>query len=76
MTFENVGVWDRFLRVCAGIALEYAAFVTWPTTVMSQTGVVSFVFLTLGTIALVTGLMGWCALYAVLGISTNKSVGA
>ena len=76
MTFENVGVWDRLLRVCAGIALEYAAFVTWPTTVMSQTGVVSFVFLILGTIALVTGLMGWCALYAVLGISTNKRIGA
>jgi hypothetical protein len=76
MTFENVGVRDRVIRVCAGIGLEYAAFVTWPTTVMSQTGAVSFVFLIVGTIALVTGLMGWCALYAALGISTNKTIDA
>lgn len=74
MTFENEGAWDRAIRICAGIALEYAAWVTWPTTVLTQTGTVSLLFLLIGAIVLVTGLMGWCPVYALFNLSTNKRV--
>ncbi|MGE5834322.1 MAG: DUF2892 domain-containing protein [Acidobacteriota bacterium] len=39
-------------------------------------GVVSFVSLVIGIVAFVTGVIGWCALYQVLGTSTNRQVNA
>jgi hypothetical protein len=69
MTFTNEGTWDRIIRILAAVALGYAAWVTWP-------GAASAVMLVIGAIALVTGLVGWCALYAFLGISTRKQAGA
>ena len=76
MTFINLGVWDRVTRIVAGIALEYAAWMTWPTSIMSHGATVSFVFLVIGAIVLVTGLVGWCPAYALFDVSTNKSIGA
>lgn len=67
MTFTNVGIWDRIIRILAAFALGYAAWVTWP-------GTTSIVSLVIGTIALVTGLVGWCPVYAVFGISSKKKV--
>jgi hypothetical protein len=55
MTFMNEGVWDRVIRILAGIALGYAACMTWPASIMSGTGTVSLVFLGIGAIAFVTG---------------------
>jgi len=69
MTFVNEGTWDRAIRILAAIALGYVAWITWPAT----TSVVSLV---IGTIALVTGLVGWCPAYAVFGISSKKRVRA
>ena len=72
----NEGTWDRVIRVAVGVALGYVAWSTWPTeaSLLSRTGVVSFVSLVIGTIAFVTGVVGWCALYRIFGISTNKRV--
>ena len=72
----NEGTWDRVIRVVVGLALGYVAWSTWPTeaSLLSRTGVVSFVSLVVGPIAFVTGAVGWCALYRILGISTNKRV--
>ncbi len=74
----NEGLWDRVLRIVAGIALEYAAWITWPGTadLMSRSGAVSLVFLVIGAVALVTGLTGWCLAYALFDFSTKKRVGA
>ena len=58
MTFMNEGTWDRLIRILAGIALGYAAWMTWPASLMSRPGAVSIVFLVIGAIALVTGLVG------------------
>ena len=69
MTFVNEGVWDRVIRLLIGIALGYAAWVTWP-------GTAAMVYLVIGAIAFVTGLVGWCAAYALFGFSTRKKVGA
>lgn len=78
MTFMNEGVWDRVIRILAGLALGYAAWVTWPeaASIMSRTGIVSLVFLVIGAIAFVTGLVGWCPAYALFDVSTKKRVGA
>lgn len=58
----NEGTWDRVIRVVVGFALGYVAWSTWPTeaSLLSRTGVVSFISLVIGTIALVTGVVGWC----------------
>jgi hypothetical protein len=68
MTF-NEGGWDRVIRILAGIALAYATWLTWPATA-------SVVFGVIGAIAFVTGLVGWCPGYALVGLSTKKRVGA
>ncbi len=67
MTFTNEGIWDRVIRVLVAFALGYVAWVTWPGTI----GIVSLV---IGAVALVTGLVGWCAAYSLFGISTRKKI--
>jgi hypothetical protein len=69
MTFMNEGWWDRVIRMLAAVALGYAAWITWP-------GTAAIVFLVIGAIALVTGLVGWCPAYAVFHLSTKKKAGA
>ena len=69
MTFTNEGTWDRVLRLLAGIVLGYAAWVIWP-------GALAIVSLVIAAIALATGLVGWCAAYALFGFSTRKKVAA
>jgi hypothetical protein len=68
MTFTNEGTWDRLIRILVGVALGYAAWVTWAA--------ISLVSLVIGAIALVTGLAGWCPAYAACGISTRKKIAA
>ena len=72
----NEGTGDRVIRVAIGLTLWYVAWTAWPTeaSLLSGAGVVGLVSLVIGTVAFVTGVVGWCALYKVLGISTNKRV--
>ena len=67
--FANEGIWDRVFRIVAGIVFGYAAWITWP-------GMIAIVLLVVAAMALVTGLVGWCALYALFGFSTRKKVSA
>jgi hypothetical protein len=57
----NVGGIERILRIVVGLALIAIVFVG-PQTNWGWFGV----------IPLVTGLIGWCPPYALLGISTCK----
>ena len=59
MAFKNEGTVDRVLRVVAGAALVSLVFVG-PETPWGWIGVVP----------LVTGLLGNCLVYSLLGIST------
>jgi hypothetical protein len=59
MAFKNEGTVDRVLRVIAGAALVSLVFVG-PETPWGWIGVVP----------LVTGLVGNCPVYSMLGIST------
>ncbi|WP_420858785.1 YgaP family membrane protein [Marivivens marinus] len=62
MLKKNEGNIDRILRVVLGAALIAGYF-------MNSDGAYSWLYL-LGIIPLVTGLIGSCPLYTVLGIST------
>lgn len=72
----NEGTWDRAIRIAIGLTLGFVAWSVWPAeaSFLSGAGVASFVLLVIGTVAFVTGVIGSCALYQVLGISTNKRV--
>lgn len=61
MTF-NVGGLDRALRILVGLALVVAA----------ATGTVG-IWGYAGLIPLITGLLGWCPLYAVFGLKTCRT---
>jgi len=56
---KNVGGIDRIIRIVVGIALMAAA-------AMGSIGVWGYI----GVVPLLTGLMGWCPPYALLGFNT------
>lgn len=58
----NEGTIDRVVRTLVGIALLSLAFVG-PKTLWGYVGLVP----------LATGLLGWCPLYTLLGISTCRA---
>lgn len=58
----NIGSTERKLRAAAGLVLTTLAFV----------GPQNPWFL-LGLVPMLTGLIGWCPPYALLGINTNKT---
>jgi hypothetical protein len=57
----NIGSVERVIRIVAGIVILPLAFMG-PHTPWAY----------LGVIPLLTGLIGWCAPYALLGISTVR----
>ncbi|MFT7771738.1 DUF2892 domain-containing protein [Roseateles sp.] len=57
----NEGTVDRGLRVVAGLAL----------IALAATGTVG-AWGWIGVVPLLTGIVGWCPLYAVLGINTCR----
>lgn len=65
MAFINEAPWDRVLRIVLGVAFLYIGLGG------VAVGVWSAVFIVAGAIALATGAIGWCGLYAALGISTR-----
>ncbi len=62
---QNEGVTDRIIRVIVGSFALVAAFF-W------LGGTPQLVAYAVGVIALVTGLVGYCGLYSIFGISTCK----
>lgn len=60
----NTGNAERIFRVVLGLAILSALF--WVEGDWRWIGLVGFV-------PLLTGLSGWCALYALLGIRTRKA---
>lgn len=66
---SNVGGMDRAIRIILGIVLLVAAYL-W------LSGALMIIAYIVGAIALITGLVGWCALYTVFGINTCKAPAA
>ena len=66
MITKNIGSTDRIIRLVAGAALFVAAYTTG--------GIAAIVLAIAGAAALATGLIGWCGLYTLLGISTTCKI--
>ena len=62
----NVGGWDRGLRIVIGLVLIVLGLAG---AVSGTTAIAAYV---IGAVALLTGLVGFCGLYTVLGISTRR----
>ena len=67
MKFGNEAGWDRIVRVALGIALLYLG---WAGVVTGGWGTFLKV---IGFLPLLTGLVGFCPLYALLKVRTNKT---
>ena len=65
MITVNEAGWDRTLRVFVGVVLLYLGGAGMAT------GWLAGVAIGAGIILLVTGLVGWCPLYSLLGVSTR-----
>ncbi len=61
---RNVGMVDQVVRLVLGMGLGYTAFIV--------PGAWAWVAGVLGVIGVVTGLAGFCALYTVFGINTDR----
>ncbi|MBA4399130.1 MAG: DUF2892 domain-containing protein [Chloroflexi bacterium] len=66
MKYINEAGWDRILRVLVGILLLALGF----GSVVA--GTLGLVFKIIGTLLLVTGLVGFCPVYALLKVRTKK----
>ncbi len=65
MSFANEASWDRIGRVLLGVVLLYLG---WADVVTGGWGAVLKV---VGFVPLLTGLVGWCPLYALFSFRTN-----
>lgn len=59
---KNIGTLERIIRVAAGLAILSLAFVG-PKSPWAY----------LGLVPVLTGVVGWCPPYSLLGISTRRS---
>jgi hypothetical protein len=67
MMYVNQSNLDRSLRIAVGLVMLIAG---WTHLVNGVWGIALEVF---GWIPLSTGLIGWCPVYALLGIGTRKN---
>ncbi len=61
---QNEGKWDRIIRVIIGLVLLYIGY----AMLSAPWNYVAYV---VGAILLITGIIGYCALYSVLKINTK-----
>jgi hypothetical protein len=67
----NEASWDRIARVVLGVALILGGLLT-----VGGTG--GYIMAGIGLVPLITGLMGWCLIYAIFrtGTKSDESVNA
>lgn len=63
--FTNESLFDRSIRIMAGIAFALLAWIAWPGATAILAAVASGV-------ATVTGFAGWCPVYTLLDVSTKE----
>jgi hypothetical protein len=64
--FRNEANWDRILRVLLGVGMLLLGWFA-----MGE-GIFGAAFRIFGFVPLVTGLLGWCPFYTLLGFGTKK----
>ena len=65
--FSNESTVDRIIRVVLGIVLVYLGLGGMTA------GTLAVILAIVGVVLLITGIIGWCPLYAVLGLRTNRA---
>ncbi len=65
---NNVAMTDRVIRVLIAVIFTSLYFTS------NITGTLGIVLLVLGGVFLVTAFIGFCPIYRILGISTNKKL--
>mgnify|MGYP000704716395 CR=1 FL=1 len=63
----NEAMWDRIVRIVLGVVLLYLG---WAGVVTGGWGLFLKI---IGFLPLLTGLIGWCPLYTLLKIRTNRA---
>lgn len=63
---ENMGTADKIIRFTAALVLTYLYYMELVT------GATAILALLLGVVLFITAIAGYCPLYHILGISTNK----
>jgi hypothetical protein len=66
LTEKNESDLDRAVRIVLGVLFFYLFFQNY------LEGWLNYIFIVVGLIALVTGLIGHCTLYTLFGFKTNK----
>ena len=66
MQYTNEATWDRTLRMALGLLM------LWLGWFILGDGLVAAAFKIFGFLPLVTGLIGWCPFYSLLGVTTKK----
>ena len=64
--FRNEATWDRILRILLGVGMLLLGWL-----VLGE-GILGAAFRIFGFVPLVTGLLGWCPFYTLLGFATKK----
>jgi len=64
---KNEGTVDRVIRVILGFILIYIGAIQ-----MDLSGALAFIVVLIGLILLISGIIGYCGLYTVIGINTLK----
>ena len=64
---RNEAMWDRGGRVIVGAVLLY--FALGP----ALTGLLAAILSLAGTVLVLTGLVGWCPLYSMVGVRTGRT---
>lgn len=68
--FANLATWDRALRIVLGLVMLYLG---WSDLV---DGVWAIALVVFAWVPLLTGAIGWCPTYSILGISTLRRPGS
>jgi len=64
---KNEGKLDRIIRFILGVICFYLGYAIF------NTGVLGIIFYVLGLLLLITSLTGYCGIYSIFGINTNKT---
>lgn len=67
MSFQNLSFLDRTIRILIGLVMFWAGWNASADTEIWPIALRIFAWL-----PLLTGLLGWCPVYAMLGLSTRK----
>jgi hypothetical protein len=71
---QNVGKWDKIIRLALGVLLFFVAFLSSGSIgeLMRTNAVSKWVAVVIGAYLFITAIMGTCFIYSLCKISTNK----